>query len=676
MATNPSINNITSTRHDGNRLNSTGNTPPQGFNPFDNTHASISLFGDTTYNPFFVHNVVGGSREIITPKSRLLMPTMVAPKMQPFLLHRAFYQIPYSAIQPNTWAKYKVYPLKGDDIPDNAMIGMPYFHVLEVFKKKLIDYHTPQDSDTLFVPYHLYYARLLMTFIRMIDPAGLGRALQCFPVPMDAYKNVGSELLKLVSSQVEKSFSSKKFSYQTLYNDQIELISVDSISKVKQFFADLCDGYVYYQSTGSKNVYLPFVEFISPVLTAVSNYLLDITFAREIPTDWNSLLNNDPTLSYVINIRSLVAYQLAMVQYNSVGYVDDVYDAKTWQENAMGMYLKIIASQGAPGFYYNGTYVIYDVYSYKHITSVVDVMYNTSSITSSNISRFEKILDYFLNLVSFVPVIRYLDYFLGGRLEPLAVGDVTVGNSPNTTVVDLAKQFSLARMLNSVNRVSRNLYDYVRNIFGYQPLNKCPYPYKIAEYVDEFDGNTVSSTGNASAAEGLGSRVLNTDFKSENKQLDFYVDDDSVIIGVMHIDYINTYDSAILRSSFYHDRFDEFQPYMQTIGDQSTYRAELKTVPIGQTNHVFNWQFRNAEYKQRYSYLVGDFDAFARGYALPARFVRANALDSRVLRFTTDEFDDFFATTSLFNSIGWRVMFSSFCNVTTIAPMLAKPKLL
>lgn len=683
MATNPSINNITHTNHDGNRLNSTGNTPPQGYNQFDNTHSSISLFGDTTYNPFFVHHVVGGSRETITPKSRLIMPTMIAPKVQPFLLHRTFYQIPYSAIQPNTWSKYKVYPLKGDDIPDNASMMLPFMHLCQAYVN--IFTNTEEAQGNLSLRYCATIVRAFLQFLELIEPTSLGRTLQCTPCIKSFGKDYEENNLK--------SFANDYLSelYDSVFNGLMPFyyeFSPNSDNNIKVRVSSVSDAKLYLQRLMNENVGSilgrPAVDgterdFLSAIIDYIKLYTYPKFVTQYMQQDYDKALDNLVS-NYVINIRSLIGYQLAMVQYNSVGYIDDVFDTQTWHENTLGLYLDISGSSSPKGFVFNGTYVLYDNYSYKLNCDVIDALKGfdaSAQSTKESLDKLNLIISYWHNLFGFAPVIRYLDYFLGGRLEPLAVGDVTIGNNPDTTVIDLSKKMSLARMLNSVNRVSRNLYDYLRGIFGYQPFNKCPYPYKVAEYVDEFEGNTISSTGSDSAKQGLGSRVLNTDFTSENKQIDFYVDDDSVILGIMHIDSIPTYDAAMLRSSFYQNRFDEFQPYMQTIGDQSTHLAELHFDWFSPyRDKVFNWQYRNAEYKQRYSYLVGDFFGSTAGYALPSPVLDVVELDSNVIRVNANEYDSFFVNSYPFVTLGWRVLYSCHCDVYTASPMLAKPKLL
>lgn len=347
----------------------------------------------------------------------------------------------------------------------------------------------------------------------------------------------------------------------------------------------------------------------------------------------------------------LIAYHQIMAQFFSIDAIDNVYTSKMWMENMSSL----AGTAGRIYFTYNGPSIPYDIFS----SSVYSALLTRLSDPNSSGSAFP----YFVNLFCYENSLSYGDYFNGGRLEPLAVGDVNItgtGSEANNNVtvnaLDVTRNLQFQRFLNKVNRTGAAIWDYIRGIQGHIPVQIDPMPRFIAHESTVISGFEVENTtagdiSNPTTQQGYPVTMLNS---GESKfAFDIEVGGDPcVVLGLMSFDMRRAYSSTVDRAFFKRDRFDFFQPDLQNIGDQALYFGELSPCyPKFQgflAEYPFAYHLRDTHYKQRYPVAFG---GFTRQDILPSwanviDFVNydyvGDGLNSEMIRNHNSDFDKFY----------------------------------
>ena len=345
----------------------------------------------------------------------------------------------------------------------------------------------------------------------------------------------------------------------------------------------------------------------------------------------------------------LVAYHQIMSQFFSVDAIDNIYTSKIWMEN-----MASLVSNYIDDFTYNGYSVNYDVFSNSVYSKVISSLSNSVSVDK---------LAYLVNLFCYENSLAYGDYFNGGRLEPLAVGDVNIAGSVDTdqriatvNALDVTRNLQFQRFLNKVNRTGAAIWDYIRGIQGHIPVQIDPMPRFIAHESTVISGFEVENTtagdiSNPTTQQGYSVTMLNS---SESKfAFDIEVGGDPcVVLGLMSFDMRRAYSSTVDRAFFKRDRFDFFQPDLQNIGDQALYFGELSPCyPKFQgflAEYPFAYHLRDTHYKQRYPVAFG---GFTRQDILPSwanviDFANydyvGDGLNSEMIRNHNSDFDKFY----------------------------------
>lgn len=224
-------------------------------------------------------------------------------------------------------------------------------------------------------------------------------------------------------------------------------------------------------------------------------------------------------------------------------------------------------------------------------------------------SQLVSALSYLRNIFCIQNSLKYGDYFIGSHTRPLAVGDVTapvVGEQ--VSAVDMTKAIAYQRFLNVVVKLKNSFADYLRSLFGSLPAPD----YHEAKFVSHSEGSVdgfevANTTGN-----DQGNLVTLLHSVKENFEFELQVDMPGISLGIVSFvasrAYCQTRDRMFMRE----DRYDMFNPMLQTIGDQPIYGMEkspLYTTPFGYVQ-------RYMEYKQRYNIASGAFDDVLRTYCI------------------------------------------------------------
>lgn len=331
------------------------------------------------------------------------------------------------------------------------------------------------------------------------------------------------------------------------------------------------------------------------------------------------------------NILRVAAYQIACAEFYSVDTVDDVYSSALWRSNMLAW--AYVVNSGIQRFKYNGIPIEYDAISAYYIDKMFynlkSLLSRTSITSASHMNGF----GYMVNLFSYTRSLRYQDYFVGSRPNPLAVGDVSVQvNSNLVDVVDVSKKIQVQRFLNQVNRVGRKFKEYVRGVLGGNPMPDAHEPIFLGHVVDTIGAEETQNTG---AAQLTVPQTKTSNYRSNANRFAFTVQvpEAAIIIGIQNYDIPRVYGCVTDRENYHIDRYEAFNPFMQFVGDQEVFAEEL----VAGVSGNFSYQMRYAEYKQRVSQASGAFLGKLPGYAKVydrTSFMRPN--DSNVLTLGSD----------------------------------------
>lgn len=402
----------------------------------------------------------------------------------------------------------------------------------------------------------------------------------------------------------------------------------------------------------------------------------------------------------IVNLLRLVAYQLASAQFYTNDSIDYVYSSELWHENMLSLFRmgNGIYSSSYEFYRYNGMNVPYDSISANivermmylantfldSIQSCFDTSYPNywmNLFHSINMKTTYAAYAYLVNLFSFTRSLRYRDYFVGSKTRPMAVGNVDVTVSGGQfSVVDVTKNIQRQRFLNQVNRIGRSLKEYTRGIFGADPTYD---PHQLVFLGSSTDVIGAEETQNTAEDQfttiGITSKLRNDSsrFAFEGSFNEF-----GIIVGIMNFDIVRPMVHGFDRQNLHLDRFDMFNPYLQTIGDQEVKGTELS---INLPNKIFGYQLRYSEYKQRFDIAAGGFAEHLPGYCFTGDFSNlADRLNPDYFRISPDfirnhtfDFDRLYLMLPDDSPAGYfHFIVRHDINIDASRPMLAAPSIL
>lgn len=333
-----------------------------------------------------------------------------------------------------------------------------------------------------------------------------------------------------------------------------------------------------------------------------------------------------------LNIEPIIAYKLVTSHFFVNSKVDFVYTAQLFRDNMQSL---VYGDSAIPTFTWNGIVKQYDVFSER----VMSDIFNAQGLVGLDP------ISYYINLFSWSRSLRYGDYFTGAHVEPLAVGDV---NTPVTdgsvATIDLTKKLQLTRFLNKINIVGSRFEDYIRALFGGSiPEAPKDVPIRLSLEKSNIEGFEVNNTGSEQASAQQNLRTSNLKLNDSRFMFEAAIDEPCWIIVTRHFDVERIYSRTCDRFAFHEDRFDDFIPDMQFVGDQDVKATELD---ITRVDIPFAYNLRYMEYKNRYSYASGAFIEYLPSWA----FITDNKdgaspefnIDTHYIRSSPSEFDRFY----------------------------------
>lgn len=655
-----------------NKLNDAAPAVRHTFNRFNNGYKHYTSANYGEYTPFFVQICNPADYKKFKSVSQVRTLSLKSPLYSQVKMNKDYFFVPYDAILPNSWQKIYRNPSQGDDVPADANTVIPdvreLFKFAEDFASNFSIFATTTnqltDENLLNVGKYLYFSFPLMD--AFFSSGGLLSRL--------GYNNNHSLVFQLDNTFYPTWDRCAEAFYPMLFPDGANMpFNFPSggvgysltISNESNFIVN--DSYPEMMSINGRDA-LAFMRYYPDAI--MSNEAAFIAFLKQVRSKFTSfkqfiVTSLLPTASlepknFLLNYDVCVAYNLACAQFYTNGNVDSVYNAELYRD-ALGSYVKLF-NGSFDTYSYNGINVLYDVASGHYLSRALSIVIASNASSTQIFSA----LSYLRNIFCIQNSLKYGDYFTGSHTRPLAVGDVTapvVGEQ--VSAVDMTKAIAYQRFLNVVVKLKNSFADYLRSLFGSLPAPD----YHEAKFVSHSEGSVdgfevANTTGNEQ-----GNLVTLLHSVKENFEFELQVDMPGISLGIVSFvasrAYCQTRDRMFMRE----DRYDMFNPMLQTIGDQPIYGMEkspLYTTPFGYVQ-------RYMEYKQRYNVASGAFDDALRTYCIicDSPHASSNALELLSpnvnpvsIRLTPRELDRFFTSVawSYGNSFHFICEFDNQCD--------------
>lgn len=575
----------------------------QGYSKFDLGRPYPTTLRFAQLTPFFLERAILGDRFKIQVSQKLVnYVTLKSPLMGDVRFHNDFFAVPKEAMMPHTYELLFRNPNKGDDVPDDAY---PYFDLRNFVSGLLAGINVRINADnqdepaqdvlfkSLVLLYHMCGYGTLPDFFDDRSCAHVGAATQYIHETANMADNVAS-FGWFFDRYWSSVFGAADNNYRDVnaFDAQGKLLfsfHIDGPQALRSMFTFLVDYEGYW------TIDLPEGE------PQASSLLKNSDIKGSIESFYTYFSKYQ---SYgVDDILPYVAYQMIYSQFFSVDTVDNVFDYKLWRMNMEGIAHGITGSLGTDVTYpmyfdYNGIQYQYDLFSNRVMEALsTNFRYHMAqdAVAGSTSDQFFACYSFFMNLFAMRNTLRHLDYFAGSRTRPLAVGDVTAPVVENgVSAIDTTKSISMQRFLNAVNRARQQMSGYAKSIFGVDVPRDSNSPRALSSEVFN-----VTDIVNINTAENQGERRSNIDSTGSRFAFEMEFNQECYVIGLSYFDYILTNPYSVNRFNFHKDRFDDFQPMLQDIGDQPIYLAELQgVVPTSVArDKVFGYQLQDAEYK-------------------------------------------------------------------------------
>lgn len=588
--------------------------------PLSYSFYNTERFGE--YVPFFVQEGVGKDKLPFHSSHEVNTYTLKAPLLQSILKKKDYFAVPMQAILPLNWEKFYTNPVIGQDVPDDCGLGV------DQFWNRMEKLH--KISSTKLSSY--------INDVSATAPKVLEMTLQ-YLVFFEYIYSTGS-LMKCLGISGSSYFHCNYTDRVATFDDQFDAI-IEVVKAQLSDFTCSVGGQTYVVRTDDTYLNLhnqpswsiSFREFLELLRDDLATFSVSVvsyntgkdlsSFTSALDTEFNKflvfpVLNNvsnqpiDDDHKVPLNLGRLWAYQLVCAHFYTNDHIDFVYSAELFRQYILQL---ATGSSGGyatrPRFTVNGLEYEYDALSAKLFTLIVDNFSSSDGIFglfSGNLlynSTLAEAYAYFTALFHYKHSLRYMDYFTGARSLPLAIGDheVDVNSSNKVDVLDMARGRMMTKFLQSVNRAGRKFGNYMKELFGVVPAYDFHNPMYLAHTSDVVGSNVNQNTG----ADQRAANAFTSNMRSNASRyaFEYNPDRDVILIGITYYDIPRVYINAIERQNFVIDRFDMFNPFLQYVGDQAIYRAEIGSrdtslVPFGYCNH-------DMQYKQRYNQAAGGF---------------------------------------------------------------------
>lgn len=642
-----------------NSLNNAAPLVRHTFNRFNNgyTHYTSANYGE--YTPFFSQICNPADVKKFRSISQVRTLTMNSPLYSKVKMNKDYFFVPYDAILPINWQKIYRNPSQGDDVPSDANSVIDISRISQFVDKFL------QCLTTFF-----------STSATQVNYLAAGKFIyRAFPL-MDAFLSSGGLLSRFgynLSHNFLFTFGNVKYPTWDRFAEFLypRLFPLDA-----SFPFSFDSGYLGYKFiiTNSDNIMNPLYPdeiTISPKdALSLFRYFIDNIDNSVAANEYNNFidtvflsLDEDVTITAkslfpsvvldsqnnVFNFDQFIAYNLVCAQFYSNGNVDAIYNAELYRD-MLGSHIHIF-NKGFDTFAYNGINTQYDMASGHYMEKAFNAITTFNPIAVPTPTGYENAfaaLNYLRNIFCVQNSLKYGDYFTGSHTRPLAVGDVTAPVvADSVSAVDVTKAIAYQRFLNVVVKLKNNFADYLRSLFGTLPAPDYHEAKFISHSEGSVDGFEVANTTTSEQGE-LVTLLHNV---NENFEFELTCDMPGIALGIVSFVASRAYCQTKDRMFMRRDRYDMFNPMLQTIGDQPILGFEKNSI----YSTPYGYVQRYMEYKQRYNIASGAFVDVLKSYCIicDSPTSSANSLElispnvnSVSIRLTPRELDRFFKNQS------------------------------
>lgn len=527
--------------------------------------------------------------------------TLSSPMLSGVTMNKTWVRVPYKAIYPKNWDIMLPLATKGDDVPDDVrcVLGSDFW----LFLKSLFDDFVSLGQDISELDSHDFKNLITTVFL------------------FESIYSSGAIPAKL-NLNFHSLFSARIDDVNLDFDDFFDLYFAPwlaSTSGILKFQFQDFGGIIFQVGSSGSFVPLDGYGYQSQNWTVPLSYLISLMrhydFTVIVTNDgseisnpfysWDSDVTDfDTSLFNVgsVNIESVVAYQLACYQFFTNEHVDFIYSADLYRRSLTSLYSNKFDPDGLPRFQWNGEFFYYDILSQKVFEDIVFRL----DLVDTDIDFFNA---FFRNIFGINQSLRYGDYFTGSRPRPLAVGDYSVEVVDGSVdTLESVRGMQLVRLANNANLAGSKIGNYLQALWGGN-LPEAPddIPSFLVHQSFAVKGFEVENTGDAQVSSENQIAVTTQLRTQDNKHaFEYFEDRDySIIIGLVSFDCERLYSNTTDRFAFHFDRYDDFLPQLQYVGDQEIHAKEID---IRNTQHApVAYTVRNMEYKQAYSRVSGGF---------------------------------------------------------------------
>ena len=629
-------------------------------------HFLTARFGE--YTPNSCKFVVPSDKSYrFNDKINLRTYTLKSPLMQNLSYNKDNFIVPFSAVLPINWEKVYTQPVNGDDVPSNNSANTVIYGLVDklsaIGNNLLSALSNSSFSDAQKIT---ALWRVLLTWERFFSDGSLLAHLNC---------HLSNSFVAEESGDFY-DFDSFFEAWFSTFNGKSYTINID--------------GDTYYVVPSLGNIpdqnykYVTFEQALELMRSA--DYFFFVTVPSGIGAstytywnDWSFEFVADTNTPF--NYLYACAYHIVCEHYFTNDHVDNVYSVEKYRD-VMKFYLYRCYGTWTISdhtFSYNGVLTDYDILSGRYVADILRSFWSPSHLTSqSSVPAYA----YIKNIFGYCISLRYVDYFVGSRTNPLAVGNTNVPVvGGNVSVIDINKTTQYQRFWNAVNRFGRKSKSYIKGLFNVDE----GYDYHNPAFVSHTSDNVfVSEIENTSTDQFTNNKAFSSIMRSNSNRFEFEVDINrpSVVISLLSFDIQRSYNESIDRMFFAEDRFDMFIPQLQFVGDQKVYLSERNGV-LGHYSSTFGYQLRDSHFKQSYNYSSGGFKRYLPGYSFsdlstPAGFnVLNRTINSRYIRAIPYELDSFYTSLSNRSLAGYfHFIIDSYNEIEVSRPMVVSPSIL
>lgn len=627
---------------------------PRKYSTFNLSHRFLQThrFGEIT--PCESFETFKGCRDSFRLQSDTSSYSLKAPiKTDMFQKHSNFF-VPLQAIIPNGWELVTAQPSNGDDVPDdvdgfvsadilnqfftelrskilsgtdsmgipgyltwtlrNMLLAEMFFSQGSLLKQLYYDFShcVVCEMESAFGKKYVSFDRFLDHFLSKVAPVGeSGEGIYNFTVAWyDEDQNVTDKFLVVSDEDLSEN--------PTLF------ISDNALQKIN--FRHCLDLMRQNLNFIIEDAGASFVDEFDPN----SIFFEPFYFAGSGEDEPRVHFDFVRPLAKGINFDKISAYQICCAHFFSLDHVDYIYSAELYRQMMRFFFLKTVNSVDGVGlqtitYNWNGLQLEYDALSgyaiHYQISGFLDGSF-WNDFDDIDAAPWTPFASYMTALFSFRHSLRYLDYFTGGRTQPLSVGTQfgdngqinvpVVNNSVNGVEVIMAQ--NAARYLNFAQRAGRKISQWLDKLFpGGAPKPDYHDPQWLSTTGDALNPEQVQNTGAAQAEEA---NSITARFKNDSNRYMFTVlpDRPGYVICVTYYDIPRSYAFATAKENFVENRYDRFNPFFQYNGSQKVDSQELGLAG----DAPFSYQGRYEQYKQNYDICAGGFVENLPGFAFIA----------------------------------------------------------